>query len=263
MPELQVGRANSKSQPATGGYTWFFFPLTRASLISMLFTLLVFGGSLGFFLWFIGSGNPLVASNKIGLSYALAGLMFLLISAISYTIHRHFLELHPGQLNRVLTRHGFFGLLGLALLFLHAAGDFSLKSGTLALAGMILLTLSGLCGRVLDRVMAWRIAIEMNTILTREGEDRQEILSETTNNMVQTHQNKLVRKRAQQPTYLIENQLEALAVVRQAKRKEQYYRSFISGWRKVHIGLAYLTLALTLWHVVVELPLLGQALFGP
>jgi hypothetical protein len=58
-----------------------------------------------------------------------------------------------------------------------------------------------------------------------------------------------------------QRQIEALQEVQQAMRREQRYRSLIHTWRRVHIGLAFLTLGLTAIHVVIEMPFLYRALF--
>jgi hypothetical protein len=42
----------------------------------------------------------------------------------------------------------------------------------------------------------------------------------------------------------------ALREVERAMRRERFYRSVIRSWRRLHIALAFLTLALTGWHVV-------------
>jgi len=47
-----------------------------------------------------------------------------------------------------------------------------------------------------------------------------------------------------------------LQVVERAMQWEQFYRYVIRYWRKLHIVLALLTLALTLWHLIYAAQLL-------
>lgn len=58
-----------------------------------------------------------------------------------------------------------------------------------------------------------------------------------------------------------QKQMAALQEVQQAMRREQFYRSLIHTWRRVHLGLAFLTLGLTVIHVIIEMPFLYRALF--
>ena len=47
-----------------------------------------------------------------------------------------------------------------------------------------------------------------------------------------------------------------LKVVERAMQREQYYRYIIRYWRRFHILLALLTIALTIWHLVYAAQLL-------
>ena len=53
-----------------------------------------------------------------------------------------------------------------------------------------------------------------------------------------------------------QEQLATLLAVQQAMRRERFYRSVIRSWRRVHLALAFLTLGLTIWHIVYALQLL-------
>ena len=53
-----------------------------------------------------------------------------------------------------------------------------------------------------------------------------------------------------------QEQLSELQQVERAMQREQFYRYIIAYWRKFHIALALLTLALTLWHLIYAAQLL-------
>jgi hypothetical protein len=77
-----------------------------------------------------------------------------------------------GKLNAALNWHIFFAVMGIAFILMHSFGNFNAKTGTYALYGLIALMVSGFVGRMLDRIMPWLIANEVDTILTAQGEDR-------------------------------------------------------------------------------------------
>lgn len=54
--------------------------------------------------------------------------------------------------------------------------------------------------------------------------------------------------------------LSALEEVQQALAREQFYRHIIRYWRVFHISLAFLTVALTVWHITYALELLFPVL---
>ncbi len=61
---------------------------------------------------------------------------------------------------------------------MHSFGNFNPRSGTYALYAMVALVLSGVVGRVLDRILARQIAIEASKALTIQGDDRLENISQ-------------------------------------------------------------------------------------
>ena len=68
--------------------------------------------------------------------------------------------------------------MGLVVLFMHSFGHFEAISGTYALFGMVILTISGLVGRTLDHFLPRLIAGEVDKVLTLQGEDRIEVVSQ-------------------------------------------------------------------------------------
>ena len=134
-----------------------------------------------------------------------------------------------GQLNAALNWHVFFAVMGIAFLLMHSFGNFHAKTGTYALYGLIALIVSGFIGRVLDRLMPWLIAREVDTMLTVQGDDRIEDIS------------------------LIIQAKQQMAEIRKGERamqREQFYRYVIRYWRGFHVGLALLTIGLIIWHLM-------------
>jgi hypothetical protein len=115
----------------------------------------------------------------VGLIYASLGTIFLLMAATLFSLRRRsHRNRRVGGLRASLGWHMCFALIGLALLGMHSFGDFNPRTGTYALYGMVALVISGLIGRVLDRLMPRLIAAEAHQALTAQGEDRIETISE-------------------------------------------------------------------------------------
>ncbi len=247
-PMFNFRRASASLHKTEKGYSGLFFFARRSWVIGCLIALFVIVVSGAFYLWYNHYGDDLTPSGNIGLSYAIAGLVVLVLAAASYSVRRRLDTPAVGQLNRALNWHGFFALIGLALLLMHSFGSFAPQSETYTLLSMMALTLSGLLGHALDRILAWRIVVEAHTILTAEGEDGMETI-------IQEGQ----AQGAVMP--IAQQQMAAFQEIQQAIRRERLYHSVIHIWRRVHIVLAFLTLGLTLWHLIVELPSLYLALF--
>jgi hypothetical protein len=116
------------------------------------------------------------------------GLAFLVLAGTLYSVRRRLQNNTVGQLNRALNWHVFFALIGLALLLMHSFGNFNASSGTYALASMLALSVSGLLGRTLDRILPWRIAVEVHRALTAEGEDRVEAIVQEIQQTIVAHE---------------------------------------------------------------------------
>ena len=177
-------RTNAPLPRKEEGYSWLFFYARRSWFLGCLITALVMGASGVFYVWYSYNGDQLTPGGAVGLSYALAGFACLLLAAVLYSIRRRLSEPALGQLNRALNWHVFFALIGLALLFMHSFAEFGPNSGTYALLSMSVLTLSGLVGRGLDRILAWRIAVEVSLALTAEGGDRVETITQEVQSLI-------------------------------------------------------------------------------
>lgn len=184
-------RWNGQAIPQQGekGYAWYFFAATRSWITGIVITLLVIGAGGGFYLWYNVKGTGLTPDSGVGLGYAIVGFTLIMLAATSYTLRRRFRGHGLGQLNRSLNWHILCAIIGLTFIFMHSFGSLAFdsqtaESGTLALGSFIALVLCGILGRLLDRFLAWRIAVAVDTALTAEGDDRMEVLEQEISAMV-------------------------------------------------------------------------------
>lgn len=173
------------------GYPWLFFYASRPWKIGVIVSALIIAlGSIVYF-WYSRSGNDTSPDSTLGLIYATVGTFFLLFALVLYTVRRRSRKKAIGQLNAALNWHMFFAITGLAMLFMHSFGNFSAISGTYALYGMIALTISGFVGRMLDRLLPRMIARQVHTVLTGQGDDRIETISQKLQTIVLHNNQKL------------------------------------------------------------------------
>ncbi|HLJ34290.1 MAG TPA: hypothetical protein VKU38_11585 [Ktedonobacteraceae bacterium] len=160
------------------GYSWLYWNLTRSWSAGLFVTLIVVAAGGAFYLWYDHPGNDTTPDGTAGLVYAFIGTGFFILAAILYSVRRRSHKRSTGQLNAALNWHVFLALTGLALLFMHAFGHFAAISGTYALFGLIVLSISGVIGRMLDRIMPRLIAKEVDKALTVQGDDRVVVVSQ-------------------------------------------------------------------------------------
>lgn len=122
-----------------------------------------------------------------GLAYGIAGLLFMGLASLAYTLLRCSRERGVGTLNASLYWHISFGVIALFLIFLHSFGNFEPESGTYALCALVALVISGLIGRTLDHFLPRLIAHEVETALTEQGDDRLELLTRKLQDIRTTH----------------------------------------------------------------------------
>jgi hypothetical protein len=175
----QYPQANvSRKMRGEKGYSWLYLNITGSWCLGLLVMLLVIAGGGAFYLWYDHAGNDTSPAGTAGLVYAFIGTGFFILAAILYSLRRRSRKRGVGQLHAALNWHVFLALTGLALLFMHSFGHFAAISGTYALYGLIVLAISGVIGRMLDRVMPRLIAREVDKVLTARGDDRVEVVSQ-------------------------------------------------------------------------------------
>lgn len=161
------------------GYSWLYRVSALNGGTRVLITILGISLAAGFLAWWTRSGNDASPDSPVGLAYAVVGTLLLLLAGTMYGLRRRSRHRRTlGGLRASLGWHMCFALMGLAFLGMHSFGEFNLRTGTYALYGMCTLVISGLVGRALDRLMPRLIAAEVHKVLTLEGEDRLDAISQ-------------------------------------------------------------------------------------
>lgn len=177
----------SERQQSERGYPWLFFYPTSAWTLAFIITLLMIGGGAAFYVWYKHLGADTFPGSPVGLIYAVIATIFFILAAVGYALRRRSRKRVVGQLNASLNWHIFLAIIALAFAFFHALGNFEAISGTYALGGLLALALSGMIGRWLDRVLPRLITAEVDAVLTAQGEDRGESLSQELKAIITDH----------------------------------------------------------------------------
>lgn len=172
-------RASFEEHRGEAGYSWLYRATAWNGGMRVLVTILVIVLAGGFFAWYTRTGSDVSPDSPVGLIYATAGSLLLLFAATMFSLRRRSHRKRVvGGLRASLGWHMCFGIMGLALLSMHSFGELNPRSGTYALYGMIAMVISGLVGRMLDRMMPRLVAGEVHQALTAQGEDRIESISQ-------------------------------------------------------------------------------------
>jgi hypothetical protein len=156
-------------------------------LISLLATVGMIALALASLLIYTHVSDDRSPFGLAGLAYGIAGLLFMGLASLAYTLLRRSRERVVGALNASLYWHISFGVIALFLIFLHSFGHFETVSGTYALFALVSLVISGLVGRTLDHFLPRLIAREVETALTEQGDDRLELLTQKLQDIRTTH----------------------------------------------------------------------------
>ena len=161
------------------GYSWLHFSPGKGQALRIFITLALMGGSITFYVWYSRHTRDASSDSIAGYAFAIAGTLFATLAGILYSRRRRAHKKRVvGKLHNSLQWHMCFALLALLFLFLHSFGNFNPRTGTYALYGMIALAVSGVIGRLLDRLGTRLIAGEAHKALTAMGEDRVESISQ-------------------------------------------------------------------------------------
>jgi hypothetical protein len=309
------------------GYSWLHFSPGAGQALRVIITLVLMGGGVAFYVWYTRHSSDASPDSIAGYAFAIVGTLFATLAGILYSRRRRSHKKRVvGKLHASLQWHMCFAILALVFLFLHSFGNFNPRTGTYALYGMIALAISGVIGRLLDRLAPRLIAGEAHKALTARGEDRVESISQKLQAIVVHNSEKvqgfatpedsktiasspvslsggplsnhfpfeyrnqplhtpwdlayisleatpqeLSREAGQyrfvpdkkseltRPGALMPGAREHIAElqeVEQAMQRESFYRYVIRYWRKLHVLLVFVTLGLTLWHIVYAAQLL-------
>jgi hypothetical protein len=196
---MEPPAARADSYRGETGYSWLYRATALNGKARVTITVLIIAVAAGIFAWYNHQGSDNAPDSILGYIYAVIGTVLLLLAAILFTVRRRSHRQRViGGLRSSLGWHMCFGIMGLAFVSMHSFGEFNLRTGTYALYGMIALVLSGLVGRLLDRVMPRLIAGEVHRALTAQGEDRIEQISQKLQATV-IHQRKHIRAFPAQP----------------------------------------------------------------
>ena len=161
------------------GYSWLRFSWGKGQALRLFATLVLIGAGIAFYAWYTRNSNDNSPDSVAGYGFAIAGTLFLVLAGIVYSFRRRARKKRViGQLHASLQWHMCFATIGLVFLFLHSFGNFNPRSGTYALYGLIALAVSGVIGRLVDRLAPRFIAAEAHKALTVRGEDRVESISQ-------------------------------------------------------------------------------------
>jgi hypothetical protein len=176
---MQNRRERSNTRKGEAGYSWLYYASALNGGVRVVTTILVIGLAAGIFVWYSRVGNDASPDSSLGYTYAIIGTVLLLMSATMYTLRRRSHRQRViGGLRAALGWHMCFAYMGLAFLCMHSFGELNPRTGTYALYGMIALVISGMIGRLLDRLVPRLIAGEVHQVLTAQGEDRIETISQ-------------------------------------------------------------------------------------
>ncbi|HEY1390350.1 MAG TPA: hypothetical protein VGF38_17570 [Ktedonobacterales bacterium] len=258
---------------------------------------LALGGALAYgYVTYLREGD-VSPDSRNGYIFAILGTLLLVIVGAGYVLRKRFWRGRFGLLHTALSWHVVGGILALALIFAHSAGNFHPRTGSYALYSLIALVVSGIIGKQLDKIAPRLAARAALKTLTFDGEERLDALVSTLPHKRQRrrersrplsqqtrqaassspwdlayydlsappeqisallHQQQRGHARAASPA--VEGALASEAVaIRQEIGMERLSLHLIRVWRYLHIALSVLTLALILWHLEFAATLLLAA----
>jgi hypothetical protein len=176
---MATSREHTDGPRGETGYSWLYTATAQNGWLRALVTLLIIVLAAAVMAWYTRSGYDAAPDSLLGLTYAGAGTLLLLLAATSYSLRRRSHQRRTlGGLRSALGWHMCFAWMGLALVSMHSFGELNSRSGTYALYGLVALVISGLVGRALDRLVPRLIAGEVHKVLTEQGADRIETISQ-------------------------------------------------------------------------------------
>lgn len=229
--------AVARVSPRKLAYPWLWLRLSKAERAAGLVGL-VTGGVLVYLYRQYLQGTDVAPDSVVGLGFAVAGTLLLILVGAGYTLRKRWQTDWPGRLHTFLAWHVVGGLLGLLLIWMHTAGNFGQPSGTYAFYGLLGIVISGIVGRIIDYICPRIVASAALSTLTANGEDRLEAVTTAVASSRRRHLPALKR--------------EARALQRPLRR-EQYVLALIRLWRVVHILISLVAASLLVWHLIFAL----------
>lgn len=270
---------------------------SRSQWQTAIVGLLLGGGLVYGYVTYLRSGDDVSPDSLYGYIFAIAATILLALVGVGYMLRKRLRRSRIGLLHTALSWHIVGGILGLALVFAHAAGNFHPRTGTYALYSLIALVVSGIIGKQLDRIAPRLAARAALKTLTSDGEERLDVLVSTLSGKhraaVKRQQASSQQGASSAPWDLAYYDLSATpdqipsllnqhhggtarsawsardrtagtlasesSEIRQAIGVERLCLHLIRVWRHLHTALSVLTLALILWHLEFAATLLLNA----
>jgi hypothetical protein len=260
---------------------------------------LALGGALAYGYVTYLRGGDVAPDSQTGYIFAVLGTLLLIVVGAGYALRKRLWRGRFGLLHTALSWHVVGGILALALIFAHSAGNFHPRTGSYALYSLIALVVSGIIGKQLDRIAPRLAARAALKTLTFEGEERLDALVSTLPHKRQRrrersrpisqqtrqaassapwdlayydlsvpheeipallHQQHRASGSARAASPGVAGALASEAVaIRQEMGMERLCLHLIRVWRYLHTTLSVLTLALILWHLEFAATLLLAA----
>jgi hypothetical protein len=178
-PQERPFSNNGPAPQGEKGYPWLFLHMRSSWIIGLAVVFVVCGLGGAFYIWYSQSGFDTSPDSWAGLSYAVVGTLCLFLAVTLYSLRRRLRKgVVVGQLNSSLKWHVLLAVMGLIVLTMHAFGHFAPISGTFALYSVIVLVISGFVGRALDYYLPRLITREVDKVLTLQGGDRIDSVSQ-------------------------------------------------------------------------------------
>lgn len=292
---MRAGASHGRTQPQqphrrgrSGGWSRSQWAATLVGL--------ALGGALAYAYITYLRGGDVAPDSRYGYIFAILGTLLLVIVGAGYALRKRLWRGRFGLLHTALSWHVIGGILALALIFAHSAGNFHPRTGSYALYSLIALVVSGIIGKQLDRIAPRLAARAALKTLTADGEERLDALvgALTWKRQRRRERSQAMSQQTRQaassvpwdlayydlsaspeeiPAMLhqqhssaraaspaIEGALASEAVaLRQEMGMERLCLHLIRVWRYLHTALSVLTLALILWHLEFAATLLLAA----
>ena len=282
--------------PGVHRYPWLGGPLSRAQAWSALATVALGAGVAALFLRYLRGGD-VSPDSAYRYGFALAGTLVLLVVGAGYLVRKRWAHHGRGRLHTWMAWHISGACLGVVLIFMHAAGNFHPRTGTYALYGLIALLVSGFVGRTLDRICPRLAARAATRALNATGEERLDELEWRVSSLhravsaptptaappgmavhglpwdvayfdLDPDVDAIPRLVSDLPTSrpprapsmpMPREVRRQAASLRATMGREDFYLSLVRVWRRLHLLLSLMFVALLLWHIEFALTLLWNA----
>jgi hypothetical protein len=293
---MRAGASHGRTQPQRSHQRQRSGGWSRSQWAAALVGLAL-GGALAFGYVTYLRGGDVAPDSQYGYTFAILGTLLLVIVGAGYVLRKRLWRGRFGLLHTALSWHVVGGILALALIFAHSAGNFHPRTGSYALYSLIALVVSGIIGKQLDKIAPRLAARAALKTLTADGEERLDALvttltwkrqrrrersrpiSQQTRQAASSapwdlayydlsappeqipallHQRHSGHARTASPE--VEGALASEAVaIRQEMGMERLCLHLIRVWRYLHTALSVVTLALILWHLEFAATLLLAA----